>query len=142
MNGSLACEVAVQNLVADGRRLSLPGDPTVDPTDIAFVKSVVSFLLVAGTGMGAFWLWLRTRATTPSDMERTVEDLRHENAQFQADIASRMAELEERVDFAERQLIQERQLSRLPEPPRTRTPVWGLAAVFTSWRWVPRREIR
>ena len=95
----------------------------MDPTDIAFVKGVISFLLLAGTGMGTFWLWLRSRATAPGDLDRTIEGLRQENAQLQADVAARMAELEERVDFAERQLIQARQVSRLAEPPRTRTPV-------------------
>lgn len=95
----------------------------MDPSNVAFVKSVIAFLLVAGTGVGTFWLWLRSRAKAPSDFDRTIEGLREENAQFQADLAARMAELEERVDFAERQLVQERQASRLPLPPKARTPV-------------------
>ena len=94
----------------------------MDPTDVAFVKGVITFLLVAGTGMSTFWLWLRSRARTPSDFDNMLEGLREENAHFQADLAARMAELEERVDFAERQLVQERQASRLPEPSETRTP--------------------
>lgn len=100
-----------------------PRDRTVDPSNVAFVKGVIAFLLVAGTGVGTFWLWLRSRAKAPGDLDRIIEGLREENAQFQADLAARMAELEERVDFAERQLVQERQASRLPQPPKARTPV-------------------
>ena len=33
----------------------------MDPADIVFFKAVISFVLVAGTGMSAFWLWLRER---------------------------------------------------------------------------------
>jgi hypothetical protein len=33
----------------------------MDPSDIAFIKGVITFVLVAGTGMSAFWLWLRER---------------------------------------------------------------------------------
>lgn len=95
----------------------------MDPSDVAFVKGVIAFLLVASTGVGTFWLWLRSRAKAPSDLDRIIEDLREENAQFHADIAARMAELEERVDFAEQRLVQERQASRLPQPPKARTPV-------------------
>lgn len=95
----------------------------MNPSDVVFVKGVIAFLLVASTGVGTFWLWLRSRAKVPSDFDRIVEGLREENAQFQADQAARMAELEERVDFAERQLVQERQASRLPQPPKARTPV-------------------
>ena len=56
-------------------------------------------------------------------MDKIIEALREENAQLQAELGTRMAELEERIDFAERRLVQERQASRLPEPPKARTPV-------------------
>lgn len=95
----------------------------MDPSDIAFVKAVIAFLLVAGTGVGTFWLWLRSRAKAPSNFDSIIDGLREENAEFQADLAARMAALEERVDFAERQLVQDRQASRLPQPPKARTPV-------------------
>jgi len=95
----------------------------MDPNDVAFVKGVVAFLLVAGTGVGTFWLWLRSRAMPSGDFDSLLEGLRVEHAQSHADLAARMAELEERVDFAERQLVQERQVSRLPEPSETPTPV-------------------
>lgn len=99
-----------------------PTDPTMDPNDVAFVKGVISFMLVAGTGIGTFWLWLRSRAKAPSDFDSILEGLREEHAQIQADLSARMAELEERVDFAERQLVQGRQTARLPEPSEHRTP--------------------
>lgn len=95
----------------------------MDPSDIMFVKGVIAFLLVAVTGVGTFWLWLRSRARPASDFDRLLASVREENAQFHADLAARMAELEERVDFAERQLVRERQAARLPQPPKARTPV-------------------
>jgi len=32
------------------------------PPDIVFIKVVIAFVLVAGTGMTGLWLWLRARA--------------------------------------------------------------------------------
>lgn len=95
----------------------------MDPSDIVFVKAVIAFLLLAGTGMTAFWLWLRARTRASADPTKLLDGLREENAQFQADLNARMAELEERVDFAERRLVQERDAARLPQPPKPRTPV-------------------
>lgn len=95
----------------------------MDPQDKDFIRYVVAFLLVAGTGMSAFWLWLKSRGRPHADLEKIVGALRDENAQLQADLGARMAELEERVDFAERRLVQERQPVRPPEIPKARTPV-------------------
>jgi hypothetical protein len=90
--------------------------------DIEFVKYVIAFLLVAGTGMSAFWLWLRSRARPLADVDRMVEALRADHEQVQAELAARIAELEERVDFAERRLIEQPRASRSPQSP-VRTPV-------------------
>lgn len=95
----------------------------MDPYDKEFIRYVIAFLLVAGAGIGTFWLWLRSPARPAAGLEKMVEALREENAQLQAELGSRIAELEERVDFAERQLVQERQASRLPQQPKARTPV-------------------
>lgn len=95
----------------------------MDPGDIFFIKAVIAFVLVAGTGMTGFGLWLRARARATPDFGKLVDSLREENAQLQADLSARMAELEERVDFTERRLVQEREAARLPPPPKARTPV-------------------
>ncbi len=95
----------------------------MSPGDIFFVKAVIAFVLVAGTGMTGFWLWLRARARATPDLSKLVDSVRQENAQLQADLSARMAELEERVDFTERRLVQEREPVRLPQPPKARTPV-------------------
>ncbi|HEY6854416.1 MAG TPA: hypothetical protein VI139_09210 [Gemmatimonadales bacterium] len=92
------------------------------PGDAAFIKAVIAFVLLAGTGMTGFWLWLRARARATSDPATVLDALREENAQLQADLNARMAELEERVDFAERRMVQ-REVARLPQPPQARTPV-------------------
>lgn len=94
------------------------------PGDIFFIKATIVVVLVAGTGMTGFWLWLRARARATPDLSKLVDSLREENAQLQADLSARMAELEERVDFTERRLVQEREPIRLPQqPPQARTPV-------------------
>lgn len=95
----------------------------MDPADIVFVKVVIAFVLVAGTGMTGFWLWLRARARAAPDLSKFIDSVREENAQLEADLSARIAELEERVDFTERRVVQEREAARLPQPPKARTPV-------------------
>jgi hypothetical protein len=95
----------------------------MNPSDIAFVKAVIAFVLLAGTGMTAFWLWLRARGRAAPDLSKFLDSVREENAQLEADLRARIAELEERVDFTERRMVQEREHGRLPQPPKARTPV-------------------
>ena len=94
----------------------------MDQSAMAFIKAVIAFFLVAGTGMSAYWLWLRERRRTIPGTDHVAEELREENARFQAELEARVAALEERLDFAERRLVQERTVARLPEA-RPRTPV-------------------
>jgi hypothetical protein len=94
----------------------------MDPSDVAFVKGVIAFVLVAGTGMSAFWLWLRERRRGRPETEKVVEALREENATIQAALEARIVELEERVDFVERRLVQAPKADLLP-PRRATTPV-------------------
>ena len=95
----------------------------MDRADIVFIEVVIAFVLVAGTGMTGFWLWLRARGRPAPDLNKLLESVREENAQLHADLNARMAELEERVDFTERRLVAEREVARLPQPPKARTPV-------------------
>jgi hypothetical protein len=95
----------------------------MSPSDIVFVKAVIGFVLLAGTGMIGFWLWLRARARAAPDLSKFLDSVREENAQLEADLRARIAELEERVDFTERRMVQEREPARLPQPPKARTPV-------------------
>ena len=44
-------------------------------------------------------------------------------AQLRADVDTRMIELDERMDFVERRLVQEGDKPRLPAPSRVPTPV-------------------
>ena len=87
-----------------------------------FFRFLIVFLLTAGIGMGAFWLWLRERRRTLPASDHSLETLREENAQLQAQLEARLAEFEERLDFVERRLVQERDRPRLPET-RAKTPV-------------------
>jgi len=95
----------------------------MSPPDIVFIKAVIAFVLVAGTGMTGFWLWLRARGRAAPDLSKFLDSVRGENAQLEADLRARIAELEERVDFTERRMVQEREPARLPQPPKARTPV-------------------
>jgi hypothetical protein len=94
----------------------------MDPVDIAFIKGAVAFVLLAGTGMGAWWLWLREQHRGRPDADRIVEALREENAALQSDLAARIGEIEERVDFVERRLVQPPRAEPLPQS-RIPTPV-------------------
>ena len=95
----------------------------MDRADIVFIEVVIAFVLVAGTGMTGFWLWLRARGRSAPDLNKVLDSVREENAQLEADLSARMAELEERVDFAERRLVAGQEVARLPQAPKARTPV-------------------
>ena len=94
----------------------------MDPSDIAFVKGVIAFLLISGTGMTGTWLWFRIRAAYRTDSHGVIDALRDEHARLEAEMASRVAELEDRVDFVERRLVQGKPPTNLP-PKKERTPV-------------------
>ncbi len=95
----------------------------MERADIVFIEVVIAFVVVAGTGMTTFWLWLRARGRAAPDLNKVLDAVREENAQLQADLSTRIADLEERMDFAERRLVAEREVARLPQPPKARTPV-------------------
>ena len=94
----------------------------MDPSDVAFIKGVIAFVVVAGTGMSAFWLWLRERRRGRPEVDRIVDALREENAALHTELGARMAELEERVDFVERRVVQAPKIDPLPRG-RITTPV-------------------
>lgn len=94
----------------------------MDQSTVAFIKGVIAFLLVSGTGMAGTWLWFRLRAAYRSDPQTVIDALKDEHARLEAEMASRMAELEDRVDFVERRLVQGRPPTNLP-PHKERTPV-------------------
>lgn len=94
----------------------------MDPSNVAFLKGVTSFIVVAGTIMGGIWLWFHVRAKYRSVPNTVIDALRDENARLEAELGSRMAELEDRVDFVERRLVQGKPPVNLPPKPE-RTPV-------------------
>ena len=94
----------------------------MDPSTVTFIKGVVAFVLVAGTGMSALVLWLRERRRGRPEIDKVVEALRDENTALQAELGARLIELEERVDFVERRFVQAPKVERLPQP-RITTPV-------------------
>lgn len=89
----------------------------MDHSVVAFLEGVVAFIVLAATGMSGVSLWLRSRAQRQGHLDSSgLEALHQENS----DLRARMAELEERVDFVERRLVQEQQPPRLaPQPERT-----------------------
>ena len=94
----------------------------MDPSTIAFIKAAVAFVLVAGTGLSGYVLWARERRRGRPEVDKIVESLREENAALQAELGSRLIELEERVDFVERRFVQPPKGEQLPER-RIATPV-------------------
>ena len=83
------------------------------PFEIAFGKVVIITAFVARTWLTAYRLRLRYRPRPSLEMEREVELLREE-AELQR---ARLEELEERVDFAERRLVQPREDRPRLDPP-------------------------
>jgi Tfp pilus assembly protein FimV len=75
------------------------------PFDVAFVKSAVSVVIVAATTYAFYGLRLRYRAAGRQALAE-AED-RHLADGERAALEARVAELEERLDFAERRLAQE-----------------------------------
>jgi hypothetical protein len=113
---------SLAKLLAFGRRpVPQPNTLAMD-LGIDFVKAAIAFVLVAGTGTGVFWLWLRERRRTLPGPDEALEALREENARYQAEVETRLNEFEERIDFVERRLVQEKGRARLPEA-RPKTPV-------------------
>jgi hypothetical protein len=91
--------------------------------DVAFIKAVVMMVLFAGTGLSVYWLRLRSRQLSGSSRNEIFEAVRDEVAQLRADVDTRMIELDERMDFVERRLVQEGDKPRLPGTSRIPTPV-------------------
>lgn len=91
--------------------------------DAAFVKAVIMFVLFAGTGMGGYWLRIRGRHLAASSRDDLPDAVRDEMAQLRADVDARMIELDERMDFVERRLVQEGDKPRLPARSERPTPV-------------------
>jgi hypothetical protein len=94
----------------------------MDPTDIAFIKGAVAFALLAATGLGAYWLRLRARLLSGSDrpaLDRVQEDV----AEIRAELEGRLMEVEERLDFAERRMLQDSPRKAQPDQPASLTPV-------------------
>jgi hypothetical protein len=94
----------------------------VDPTDIGFIKGAIAFALIASTGLTAYWLRLRARFLAqrdPDALERAHEDL----VRAKADWEARLLEIEERLDFAERRLLQQAPPVERIRTPRALTPV-------------------
>ena len=97
----------------------------MSPDIVFFVKAVVAFVVVAGTTMTALGLWLRERRRTVpgADHGELIAQPKQHSEQHAAALedaqstlasqAGQIAELQERVDFAERLLAQARDRAAL-----------------------------
>jgi len=93
----------------------------MDPSTAAFFRGLTGFVVLAGTIMGGIWLYFNIRAKYRAP-NSAIDALRDDNARLEAELGSRMAELEDRVDFVERRLVQGKPPVNLPPKPE-RTPV-------------------
>lgn len=94
----------------------------MDPSDVAFIKGAVAFALVAAAGLSGYWLRLRARLLSQPDLP-ALDQVHEEVARTPADLEGRILELEERLDFAERRLLQQPIREAAPELPKVPTPV-------------------
>ncbi len=95
----------------------------MDGDTVAFIKGIVMFIVLAGAGLRAYRLRLEARQIASAANDDALERLREENAELRAEVEARVAELDERVDFIERRLVQDLERPRLPAPTRVPTPV-------------------
>lgn len=86
-----------------------PGEPT---------HAALHALLAVGCALGARHLTARHRLDEPSEQLLQTLEQNERLQQATEDMHARVLELEERLDFAERLLVQHRDAERLGEPPR------------------------
>ena len=94
----------------------------MDPSTLAFAKGIALLVTVAGTALTGFRLWLVHRRTAEPGADQRIDVLHEHQAQLEDAVEARLAELESRLDFAERQLLQHPAERRLPDV-RMVTPV-------------------
>ncbi len=94
----------------------------MDHEVLVFIEAVTAFALPALTGLLAYYMWLRHSRRLPTAVERELGDLREDNAQLRAELENRLAEIDERVNFVERRLVQPAVLPLRPSPPEVITP--------------------
>ncbi|MEO8452847.1 MAG: hypothetical protein ABI647_23870 [Gemmatimonadota bacterium] len=80
--------------------------------------ATVHALLEAGLALGARYLMTRRGADAQSEQWQLALDQGEHSQQAMGEMQSRMQELEERLDFAERLLTKQRDGDRLDVPPR------------------------
>lgn len=78
----------------------------MDHEVLVFIEAVTAFTLPALTGLMAYYMWLRHVRRLPSDTAGDLAELREENAQIRAELETRLAEFDERVNFVERRMVQ------------------------------------
>jgi hypothetical protein len=83
------------------------------PAEVAFIKAMVTLALLAATALTWWWLRLRGRALPDAGLREEVEALRHDVEPLRAEADARLPELEERMDFVERTLVDPSRAPRL-----------------------------
>jgi hypothetical protein len=78
----------------------------MDRSVIAFAEAMVIAVVVIGSAFTYYSLRLRHRSLGNPELENDLRDQIEVEAERRAALEARLAELEERVDFTERRLIQ------------------------------------
>jgi hypothetical protein len=78
----------------------------MDSSVIAFAEAMVLAVVLIGSGLTFYSLRLRHRSRGNPELENDLRDQIELEAERRAALEARLAELEERVDFTERRLIQ------------------------------------
>lgn len=95
----------------------------MDPSTIAFVKGIIAIVVAVAVPVAGYAAVVATRAIWVKGEPGQLGDataIREELEQLRARLAElegvpdRVAELEERIDFSERLLTQQRESERLP----------------------------
>ena len=88
----------------------------MDHSVVAFLEGVVAIIVLAAIGERGVSLWLRARAQRRPQLDSSAFDALHQENE---ELRARVGELEERLDFVERRLVQPPRLANETE----RTPV-------------------
>jgi hypothetical protein len=87
-------------------------DPRI--SDLLIVVFAVS--IPSAAGVFAYWLRLRAQRLIRHDVADELQEVRSEMEALRTELGGQIAELHERVDFAERLLAQSRLPEQLPPP--------------------------
>lgn len=89
----------------------------MDESLARFLAVVYAVLIPSAAGLVAYWMHLRSKRQLAREHQTAMAELQQQLDELRDDVTGQVTELQERVDFAERALAQER-AARAINPPK------------------------